>query len=187
MEEQTTTKTGLMLRGIATLLFGVAAVFWPGITLVTLVYLFSAFVLVYGVIDLVTGIGALFHSDKSVLSRILGIVVGVLFVGVGVYLIRHPQISFATLILLIGFSFLVRGIIEVAVGLFEEGPSWYRVAMIILGLLVALAGILILFQPVAGGVAFVWILGVYALISGPIMIAVAAEMNRKDKKDDDKK
>ena len=32
---------GLVLRGVVAILFGIAAVFWPGITLVTLLYLFS--------------------------------------------------------------------------------------------------------------------------------------------------
>ena len=38
----------LVLGGVATIIFGVAAVFWPGITLLVLLYLFSAYALVSG-------------------------------------------------------------------------------------------------------------------------------------------
>ena len=47
----------LVLGGLVTLIFGVAAVFWPGITLLVLLYLFSAYVLVSGVLDISAGLG----------------------------------------------------------------------------------------------------------------------------------
>lgn len=173
--------TSLALRGILATLFGVAAVFWPKMTLVTLVYLFSTYILLNGLIDLVFGIGRLANSNFSILSRILTLLFGILQIGVGVYLLRHPGVSFATLILLIGFTLVVRGVFEVIEGLFEEGPSFNRVMLIVMGLIAALAGIVVLFQPVASGVAFVWIIGLYALISGPLLIALSFEVNKMTK------
>src|SRR4051794_31938582 len=84
----------LTLRGILSVLFGIAAVFWPGITLLTLLYLFSAWVLVDGVIRIVTGIGSLGRHGLGFLTML----VGLFQLGVGVYLLRHPGVSFATLI-----------------------------------------------------------------------------------------
>ncbi len=169
----------LVLRGVLALLFGVAAVFWPGLTLVTLVYLFSAFILINGVMDLVFGLTRFVATDQSMLTRMLTLLFGVAQVGVGVYLLRHPSVSFATFILLVGFTLLVRGVFEVVDGLFEDGSSMYRTVMIIGGLMAAIAGVLVLFQPEKSGVAFVWILGVYALITGPLLIALAMDVNRQ--------
>jgi uncharacterized membrane protein HdeD (DUF308 family) len=168
----------LLLRGVLTLLFGIAAVFWPGITIVTLLYLFSAFVLVNGIFDLIFGIGRLFKSSESFTTKLLPLLLGILQVGVGVYLLRHPQVGFATFILLIGFTFVVRGVFELISGLFENAPGSYKAFMIIGGLLSTIVGVVVLFQPVAGGVAFVWVLGVYALISGPMLIALAHELKK---------
>jgi uncharacterized membrane protein HdeD (DUF308 family) len=169
---------GLMLRGVFAIIFGVAASFWPHITLVTLVYLFSAFVLASGLVDVVVGIGRLVgNGQQSILTRILTLLFGVLEIGVGVYLLRHPAVSFATLILLIGFTLIIRGVFEIVAGLFEDGPGTYRTMMVIVGLLAALAGIIVLFQPAASGVAFVWILGIYSLVTGPLLIAGALEVN----------
>src|SRR3954471_21274050 len=89
----------LTLRGIAAVLFGIAAVFWPHITLVTLLYIFSAWVLVDGVIRIVTGVSRIGRHQLGFLT----LVIGLLQLGVGVYLLRHPGVTFATLILLIGF------------------------------------------------------------------------------------
>ncbi|HSX45663.1 MAG TPA: DUF308 domain-containing protein [Candidatus Saccharimonadia bacterium] len=167
----------LIIRGILGILFGVAAVFWPGITLVTLVYLFSAFVLVGGLAELINGIGGVASAKNSVMTRVLRLLFGALEIGVGVYLLRHVHVAFATLILIIGFTLIVRGVLEVVEGLFEEGPAMYKFLMVCVGLLAVLAGIVVLFQPVASGVAFVWVLGIYSLITGPLFIAGAVEMN----------
>ncbi len=172
------TSGGLLLNGILVLLFGIAAIFWPGLTLVTFVYLFSAYVLLSGIITLIIGIQRLAGSSQAVLTHALTLILGILLIGVGVYLVRHLAVSFATLVLLVGFTFIIRGVFDVVTGLLEEGSGMHRIAMILIGVLGVLAGILILFQPVASGVAFVWILGVYSLVAGPLLIAAATGDSR---------
>lgn len=49
---------------------------------------------------------------------------------------------------------------------------------VIIGIVTGLAGILMLFQPAASGVAFVWILGLFALITGPLMIAMSLDLRK---------
>lgn len=169
----------MVLKGILLILFGAAAVFWPGLTLLTFVYIFSALLLINGVLDLVFGIGRLVDgADQMAWNRFLLVLFGVIQIGVGVYLLRHPAVGFTTFALLIAFVFLIRGIFEIVDGLFEEREGLYRGVMVIAGVLAALAGILMFFQPARGGIAFVWILGVYALIAGPLLIALALDMDR---------
>lgn len=171
----------LALRGIVAILFGIAAVFWPGITLVTLVYLFSGFVLASGLVTLVTGLIDASRERNSVLSLVLTLALGIVEIGVGVYLLRHVGVAFATFILLIGFVLIFRGLVELFNGLFEGDESaMYRTANLIVGALAVLAGVIVLFQPAASGVAFVWILGLYALLSGPLMIALALDINKNN-------
>lgn len=169
----------LALRGIVAILFGIAAVFWPGITLVTLVYLFSGFMLASGLVTLVTGLIDASRERNSILSLVLTVVLGIVEIGVGVYLLRHIHVAFATFILLIGFVLIFRGLVELFNGLFEADESaMYRTASVIIGALAVLAGVIVLFQPAASGVAFVWILGLYALLSGPLMVALALDINK---------
>jgi uncharacterized membrane protein HdeD (DUF308 family) len=169
----------LALRGIVAILFGFAAVFWPGITLVTLVYLLSAFLLASGLVTLITGLIDASRERNSVLSLILTVALGIVEIGVGVYLIRHIGVAFATFILLIGFVLIFRGLVELFNGLFEaDTSSMYRTATGLTGALAVVAGVILLFQPESGGVAFVWILGLYALLAGPLLVALALDINK---------
>jgi uncharacterized membrane protein HdeD (DUF308 family) len=165
----------LALRGVASILFGIAAVFWPGLTLVTLVYLFGAYVLASGIVNLVIGLTNLSGGAGTFWGRILLLLLGLGEIAVGVYLLRHPTVTFATLILIIGLVLIVRGLFDIFAGIFGEGGATYRTVMVLGGAIAGLAGIVLLFQPAASGVAFVWILGLYALVTGPLLVAMAIE------------
>ena len=162
----------LVVRGIAGILFGVAAVFWPGMTLVTLVYVFSIFILISGVVGLVTGVGHLVKGR----NWFLGLVLAVVELAVGVYLVRHPLVTFATLVLIIGLVLVARGVFEVVMGLTEDNFATHKLLVIFAGLLSAGVGIYVMLQPVSGGVAFVWVLGLYALVTGPILVALGLDV-----------
>lgn len=168
----------LAIRGILAILFGLAAVFWPGLTLVTLVYLFSAFILANGLVTLVVGLINVFRDDNSFVSRILTVLLGVVELGVGVYLLRHPTVAFGTLILIIGFVLIARGLIELFNGLFEDDTATNKTIMTIGGLLSVGVGVFVLLQPASGGVAFVWVLGLYALITGPMLLALSYDLKK---------
>jgi uncharacterized membrane protein HdeD (DUF308 family) len=164
----------LTFRGIAAVLFGIAAVFWPHITLVILLYIFSAWILVDGIIRIVTGVSRLGRHQLAFLPM----VVGLLQLGVGIYLLRHPGVSFDTLILLIGFMLIVAGVIEAVASLTSPDSVTARTLSVIIGAAAVIAGVVLLFQPSSAGVAFVWILGLYALIAGPVMIAMSVDVHR---------
>lgn len=162
-------------EGVVALLFGIAAVFWPGLTLLTLVYLFSAFVLAWGVVSIVNGI----LSIKTRSTWWLTLVFGIAATGVGVYLVRHTDVSFKTLILLVGFTLIIRGIFDILSVFIESATTTSKVLWTIAGLAAIIVGIIILNQPVSGGVAFVWVLGLYALIAGPLMIAMSIDVHNE--------
>lgn len=164
----------LVVRGVAAVLFGIAAVFWPALTLVTLVYIFSIYILVSGVVGIVQSILGMTKGQNWFLSMVIAIAE----VGVGLYLVRHPNVSFATLILIVGLIFVARGVLEVVMALIEEQTATNKMLLIIGGVLSVAVGAIILLQPESGGVAFVWVLGLYALITGPILIALGLDAKK---------
>lgn len=168
----------LALRGAAAILFGIAAVFWPGLTLVTLVYLFAAFILVSGLVNLVVGLTNLGAAGTAFWPRVLTMLLGVGQIGVGVYLLRHPLLTFETFILVAGITLIVHALVDLFSGIFGEGSAAFHAEMVVGGLITGLAGVLLLLQPESGGVAFVWILGLYALIAGPLLVALAFDAKR---------
>lgn len=162
------------MRGIAAILFGIAAVFWPGLTLVTLVYLFSAYVLVTGIFELVNGIMGIGKNSTWIFDMLFGLIALV----AGIYLVRHPFLSFATFILILGFTLIARSLVQAVTAFTSAHSATERTLLILSSAVSALAGIVVLFQPVAGGVAFVWILGVVALVEGPILIALSMDAKK---------
>ena len=172
-----TMKTVGVLGGIAAIIFGVAAVFWPGLTTLTLLYLFAAFVLVSGLINMFEGLVAI--GGKTSASWVLKLLIGALQIGVGVYLLRHPHVTFATFILLIGFTLIFRGVFDVVVALANKMTAQHKTLLMVAGVISFVVGIVVLYQPVSSGVAFVWLLGLYALITGPITLAVAIDSDKK--------
>jgi len=164
----------MVIRGVAGILFGIAAVFWPGLTLVTLVYLVSIFILVSGIFSIIEAVMNLVRGNNWFVSLLIGIAE----LGVGLYLIRRPTVTFATFILLAGFAFIARGVLEVIGALIDEPSATFKMLSIIGGVLSVLVGIYLLMQPASAGVAFVWVLGLYALITGPILVAMGMDMKK---------
>jgi len=161
-----------LTQGVLAILFGLAALFWPGLTIVTLVYLFGIYLLVTGVVAVILALTGVGKRGSWILSLLIGLVQ----LGVGVYLLRHPGVSFEVLIALIGFSLIFFGVLSAVATFLEKGVTvTERTLSVIAGLLALVAGVVVLAQPAASGVAFVWILGLFSLIYGPITIAQALD------------
>ncbi len=160
----------LLIRGIAFLLFGFLAISWPGMTFVTLVFIFALLILLSGVSNLLSGL-----TDKSRADgyRWLIVAAGIFEVIVGIYAFSNPGISLAALILLIASTFIIRGILEIAIAFGEGYSSSHRVLLIAGGLIGIIAGIVVFRYPVTAGLAFIWVMGIYALLAGSIYIIMS--------------
>jgi uncharacterized membrane protein HdeD (DUF308 family) len=164
-----------MIEAALALFFGVSAIFWPGLTLVTLVYLFSGFILGLGVVQVVSAVMSIRRRSTWWVTLLLGI----LGIALSIYLLRHLDISMQSFLLLVGLSLIARGVLDI-VRVFSDKTTTPdgipKILTAIVGISAIIAGIFVLAQPVAGGVAFVWILGVYALIFGTLNMALAVEL-----------
>ena len=110
---------------------------------------------------------------------ILSLVLGLVELGVGVWLLRNPAVAFEVLILVVGFMLVFLGVLAIIGALSEAGNTATSKALSIMGGVVAIAaGIVMFFQPVASGAAFVWVIGLFALINGPIWIAMSLDVKR---------
>lgn len=168
-------RTALIFHGIVAILFGIAAVFWPGLTTLTLVYLLAAFLLVDGVIALIWGLCRLNDFVRAMLTILLGLVE----LGAGLYLMREPGLVLATLIIILGFVLVFRGILAFVHMFTEKDLPAIKAMHGMQGFLGVVIGIFILVQPVASGLAFVWVLGLYTLITGAVMVAMASMLSDK--------
>lgn len=161
----------LLLRGLALLLVGFFALAWPGLTLTGFVLGFSLYILIAGVINLITTLSGLGRLPLWFLS----IVLAALEIGVGVYALRHLAMTAATLVLLLGLVLVVRGILEIISAYGDGYDARHRSLVAIGGILSLIAGVLVWANPATGALAFIWIIGLYGIVVGSFLIAVSIE------------
>ena len=161
----------IVAQGVMAILFGIAALFWPDTTVRVFAVLFGAFVLVWGITLLIKG---LFNMPKRHLWW-LELIFGVLILGLGVFLVRNPGVTLAWLILMVGFTFIARGIVDVIEAFFSKDKAVKnsRWVYLLSGLVSFVAGIIVLLHPVTSGLAFIWVVGLYTIIEGVILIVLA--------------
>lgn len=163
-----------VIQAIASIIFGIVAIFWPDLTLVTLVYLLATFTMVIGFIEILRSLMTVKERD----TWWMGLIIGFLTLGVGIYLARHPLVSFAAFVLIVGITFIVWGVLDVARALMDHILTPHRTLTFISGVAGVLTGIIVMLQPVAGGVAFVWVLGVFSLVYGTIDLVMSIDLHR---------
>src|SRR5215208_1542223 len=96
----------LALRGLAAVLFGLAALFWPGLVLAVLIILFGAYALVDGVLALIAAFRSSGHGMRRPLLLIEG-VIGILF---GIVALFWPGLTALTLVYIVAFWAIFSGI-----------------------------------------------------------------------------
>ncbi|MCC6455978.1 MAG: HdeD family acid-resistance protein [Caldilineaceae bacterium] len=158
-----------LIRGIAAILFGIAAFVWPGLTIAVLVLLFGAYALVDGIFAIIAGISA----RKEVERWWMMIIVGLAGIATGVLTFLWPGITALVLLYIIAAWAVVTGIFQIAAAIRLrreiEGEWW----LILGGIASVIFGVLLVLMPGAGALASVWIIGIYAVVFGILMIVLA--------------
>lgn len=157
----------VLLRGVVSILFGIAAFAWPGLTVLALALLFGVYALADGALSLVAAVTG---SERSTPAWWLALV-GLLGIAVGVIAFLWPGKTAFVLVVMIGVWAVMIGIFEIigAIRLRREiDDEWWLVAA---GILAVLFGLALLIAPGAGALALVWLIATYAILAGILMIA----------------
>jgi uncharacterized membrane protein HdeD (DUF308 family) len=167
----------LALQGLCALVFGILALLWPGITLLWLVVLFAAYSLIAGA---ATVVGAV-NNRKSKEYWWLLLLLGLVSIAAGVISVLHPDLTALVLVLLMGANALVGGVLQIVIAVqlrkVIEG-EWLMVAA---GIVSITFGILVFLFPGAGALAMVWLISVYAIATGILLLAVALRVRARAK------
>lgn len=168
----------ILLRGIFIILFGVTAVTWPGLTFLTLVYLFGIFLLADGILDTILGLSLIGKSKDWYLYLLLGIIQSV----IGIFAMRNVGITSLIFVWMTGATFILRGIIDIIDPLVSKVHAGSKIMSIALGVLAIIAGVIILSNPVKGVLVYTWVIGVFSIIAGPFIISSAFALKGSKKK-----
>jgi uncharacterized membrane protein HdeD (DUF308 family) len=164
----------LLLRGICAIAVGITAIAWPGITLLSLVYLFGIFTLIDGVAALVLGIRG--ESDGTMWWTM--ILLGLLAIAAGVAAFAWPALTAVVLLVIIAASALVRGIFEIAAAIRLREVLDDEWILALSGAMSILFGVLMFLRPAAGALAIVLLIGAYMLALGVFAVALSLRLRR---------
>lgn len=163
----------LLIRGVASVAFGVVALAWPGVTLAALTLLFGAYALADGAITLVVAArrGRTPHRWLLVLDGLLG-------VGAGLATFMWPALTLLVLLFLVGARFFLSGIVQMATAIALrrelDAPVLYGLG----GLASVAIGLFTWIVPGVTARVLLTFLGVYAIVFGIAMAVLAFRLRR---------
>jgi len=155
--------------GVITVLIGIAALVWPGRTLVVVAVLFGIQLIVMGIFRFV---GAFASDDRTGGTRVLLALLGVLSLIIGLYALRHILITLLALALLLGIFWVVSGAVELFTALSHRemrSRGWTAV----MGIFSIVAGIVVLGYPGISLLALAVVLSVWLVVFGIMQITLA--------------
>ena len=162
----------LMLRGVAAVIFGALAFANPGITVGALIFLFAAYALVDGAFAIAAAINRTDrtgHWGAMLLRGILGIIASIMAV-------TWPAMTALVLLFLIAGWAIATGLVEIAAAIRLRKVITGEWLLVVSGILSILFGLTLMAFPGPGILAVVWLIGVYAVAFGALMIAAGFEL-----------
>lgn len=156
----------LLIRGIAAVIFGILAFVWPGATWLAIGILFGAYAFVDGIFAIVAAVRAAQAHERwwpFLLEGTIGLIIAaIVFYDVGVALIA--------IYFMIVFWAFVTGILEIVAAVHLRRQLANEWLLILAGICSILFGAVMVWHPVAGMLATIWIIAIYAIVFGIVMI-----------------
>jgi uncharacterized membrane protein HdeD (DUF308 family) len=161
----------LVLVGGLSIIAGLIAVAYPGLTLLALGILFGAYLLVWGTFMLVMA----FDTHLGVAHSVLWVIVGILGTLAGLVCLVHPGTGVTALLLATSFWFIVTGIADV-VGAIHRVEG--RLLSLVLGLVGIAAGVIIVSNPRIGLATLALLVGIGFTARGILEVAAGLALRR---------
>ncbi|MCS5733373.1 HdeD family acid-resistance protein [Herbiconiux daphne] len=171
-------KGGLWIRAILSIVLGIVILVLafnnPDAIVYTIAWLFAIYFWIVGLVRIVSGI-----VNNSVTGgiRALNIILGVLLIVAGVVAIRNPVVSLIALALVIGFSWIIEGVIAV-METAKDSSKWFGT---ILGVVSVVAGIVVIFLPLESIGILILFAGIILIVTGVFSGITALMLGRAPK------
>ena len=163
----------LVLRGLAAIAFGILAFVWPQITLTALVFLWGAYALVDGAFAIAAGVKS--HGENKRWWVLL--LEGILGVAAGLVAFLVPGITALVLLVLIAAWAMVTGAFEIAAAIQLRKHIKGEWLLALAGVASVLFALALLFNPAAGALALVWLIGAYSIVFGVLLIVLGVRLH----------
>lgn len=163
-----------IIRGVLGILFGLIALFAPIATALVLAIVIGIYAIVDGVFDIVEAIR---HRGSS--SMVFRIVLGVVSILFGIVVLIWPGMSLGILVIMVGIWAIIIGVLQIVSSVGHRAvPNSGWVWGIVGGALAILFGVLVLVWPGTGLVTIIWIIGIWAIVWGIVLIVLGVQLRK---------
>lgn len=153
----------VVLRGVVAVGFGLVAIAWPEITVLSLAILWGVYTLLDGITSITMGLGQ--GSDRLYL-----VLLGVLGVVAGLISLVWPQITVIVLLVVIAAWAIVAGVLQIAAAVRLRKVIRNEWFLALSGAIALVLGLLLIVQPAEGAIALVIAIATFALVWGITLI-----------------
>jgi uncharacterized membrane protein HdeD (DUF308 family) len=162
------------IRGVLGIIFGLIALFRPGVTMLSLVLVFSAYAFVDGIFAIIASVRAAKQNERWGFLVLEGIV----NIAAAAIAFLWPAITVVSFVFLVGTWAILSGglMLSAALRLNGNHGRWW---LTLGGLVSVIYGALLIFAPFVGALVLTWWLGAYAIVFGCALMAVAAKLYKR--------
>ncbi|UBU09508.1 HdeD family acid-resistance protein [Nonomuraea gerenzanensis] len=154
--------------GLLSLVLGLAVLIWPGPSIAIAAVLFGLQLIVLGIYRIVQALMAELATGGA---RVLYALLGVLSLAIGILAVRNVPQTVTVLAILMGLFWLLGGVIELVTVLGDRSrPKWGW--HLVLPILAILVGIVILAIPSLSLLVLIWMLGIWLVTWGILVIVI---------------
>jgi uncharacterized membrane protein HdeD (DUF308 family) len=166
----------LLLRGIAAIAFGVLTFFWPGLTLLVLIFLWGIYAIADGILALWAAIAG--KDLGKIAPRWWLAIVGLSGIAAGILTFVWPGMTALVLLMFIAAWAIVNGVFQIwgAIRLRREIEGEWLLGLS--GLLSIAFGVIVIARPGAGALAVIWLIGWFAILLGCCYIALSLRLRK---------
>jgi uncharacterized membrane protein HdeD (DUF308 family) len=162
------------LRGALGIMFGLIALFLPGVTMLSLVLVFSAYMLVDGICAIASGLRAARQGERWGWF----IFEGIANLAAGIVAFLLPGLTVLVFVFLIAAWALLSGglMLGAALRLDADHGRWW---LVLGGLASVVYGALLVIAPMIGAVVLTWWIGAYAIVFGVALLLLSFRLKSR--------
>jgi len=168
----------VVLRGVSAILMGTLAIMLPGITLVSLLFVYGVFTIADGITAIWLGVNAR-HGQRIWWEMVVG---GVIAIFAGLVAAFWPGLTIMVFVILIGIAAVIRGVIEIVAAIHLRKVIDDEWMLILSGVVSVLFGGMLISKPGEGAIAMVLLIGAFMIAVGAMTVGLGLRLRNVAKR-----